>query len=150
VRRARAAIGVVGQPAARAGVGASGVTVRSGQRGGDVGAGAEAGIDETLLLQPIQRLGIEGGPPGLSDRLAVVGEAKPGEVLENAGDELRAASAGIEILDSDEKPAAAGARMGMAQRRRKGMAKMQSAGRRWGETCDLQDSLHDKGACRGS
>jgi hypothetical protein len=121
-----------------------------GQRLGDVGAGAEAGIDETLLLQPIQRIGIEGGPPGLSDRLAVVGEAKPGEVLENAGDELRAASAGIEILDSDEKPAAAGARMGMAQRRRKGMAKMQSAGRRWGETCDLQDSLHDKGTCRGS
>jgi len=75
-----------------------------------------------------------------------VGEAKPGQILEDAGDELGAASAGVEILNPDEELPAAGARMGMAERRRKGMAKVKPSRGRWGETCDLQDSLHDKGA----
>lgn len=74
-----------------------------------------------------------------------MGQAQPGEVFENALDELRPASTGIEILDPQQEPAAGGARMGMAQRRGKGMTQMQPAGRRGRETCDLQDSLPVKG-----
>ena len=68
------------------------------------------------------------------------------QVLINAVDVLRPAAAGVEIFDPQEKPAAAGAGKGVAEHRRKGMAQMQPPGRRWGKTCDLQDSLHAKGA----
>ena len=119
--------------------------MRCGQRLGDVGAGAEAGVDQGLLLEAIQRLGVTPGALRLDDGLSVVLEAKPGEVLENLLDELRPAAAGVEILDPQQELPAAGARMGMAQRRRKGVAEVQPARRRGGETCDLQDSLPCKG-----
>jgi hypothetical protein len=85
------------------------------------------------------------GPPGLDQRGAVMLEAKPGEVFENAVDELRAAASGIEILDAEAEQAAASASLRMAERRRIGMAEVEPARRRRGETCDLQDSLHGKG-----
>ena len=85
------------------------------------------------------------GPLGLENWLAVPLEAEPGQVLEDPVDELRPAAAGIEILDPQPELAAAGPRPCMAQRRRIGMAQVQPAGRRGGETCDLQDSLHAKG-----
>jgi len=65
--------------------------------------------------------------------------------LENAVNKLRAAAAGVEILDSQQKFPAAGARMVMAERRREGVAEVEAPRRRWSETCDLQDSLHSKG-----
>ena len=71
--------------------------------------------------------------------------AQPGQILENVADEFRTAAAGVEILDPEQKPPAAGPRMGMAERRRKGMAQVQPSRRRGGETCDLQDSLPLKG-----
>jgi hypothetical protein len=74
-----------------------------------------------------------------------VRDPQPGQILHNAVDELRAASAGIEILDPQQELPAAGARVGVPERRGKGVAQVQPSGRRWGETCDLQDSLHDKG-----
>ena len=55
--------------------------------------------------------------------------AQPGQILENVADEFRTAAAGVEILDPEQEPPAAGARMGMAERRRKGVAQMQAAGR---------------------
>ena len=81
----------------------------------------------------------------LDHRLAIVGQAQPLQILENAVDELRAAAAGIEILDPQAELAAAGPRMGMAQHRRIGMAEVEPSRWRGGETCDLQDSLHAKG-----
>ena len=71
--------------------------------------------------------------------------AQPGQILENAVDELRAAATRIQILDPEQELPAAGARMGMAERRRKGVAQVEPSRRRWGETCDLQDSLPLKG-----
>ena len=54
-----------------------------------------------------------------------MGEPEPGQILENAVDEIRAAAARVEILDPQQELAPAGARMGMAQRGRKGMAQVQ-------------------------
>jgi hypothetical protein len=67
------------------------------------------------------------------------------QVFINALDILGSAAARIQILDSQAELAAAGPGMGMAQRRRIGMAEMEPPRRRGCETCDLQDSLHDKG-----
>ena len=72
-------------------------------------------------------------------------EAEPLEILENAVGELRAATAGVEILDAQPELSSAGPGMGMAQRRRIGMAEVEASRGRRGETCDLQDSLHAKG-----
>ena len=72
-------------------------------------------------------------------------EPKPLQILEYAVDELRAAATGVEILDAQPELAAVGPRMRMAQRRRISVTKVQPPGRRRGETCDLQDSLHAKG-----
>ena len=145
VRGGRPPAGVVGKAAASAGITAPRIAVRRGQRCRYVRAGAEAAIDQASRFQPLQRGGVKGGPMRLDDRLAVDGKAEPGQILENAVDELGAAAAGVEILDPKQESPAAGARMGMAQRRRKGMAQVQPAGRRGGETCDLQDSLRVKG-----
>ena len=112
---------------------------------GDIGTGAEAGIDETPLPEPVQCVCIAFRPLRLDDRLAVMGDAEPGQILENAVDELRAAATRIQILDPEQELPAAGARMGMAERRRKGVAQVEPSRRRWGETCDLQDSLPLKG-----
>ena len=98
-----------------------------------------------MLLEAIQRLGVTPGALRLDDGLSVVLEAKPGEVLENPLDELRPAAAGVEILDPEQEFSAAISCDGMAQRRRIGMSQVEPSRRRGGETCDLQDSLHDKG-----
>ena len=71
--------------------------------------------------------------------------AQPGQILEDAVDELGPASAGVEVLDPKQEFPIAGAGMGMPQRRRKSVAQVKPAGRRGGETCDLQDSLPGKG-----
>ena len=136
---------IVWEAAAGAGIAAAGIAVWGRERLGDVGAGAEARIDEILRLEPFEGVRIAGRPLRLDDRLSVMGQPEPGQILENAADELRAAAARVEILDPEQESAAAGPRMGMAKRRRKGMAEVQASRRRGGETCDLQDSLHLKG-----
>jgi len=141
----RAAPRIVRQAAAGARVTAAGIAMRGGERLGDVGPGAEAGIDQPLLLQPLQRLGVQRRAFRLDDRLAVEANAEPVEIFKDAFNEFRPAAAGIQILDADPEFSAAGPRMGMTQRRRKGVAQMEPAGRRGGETCDFQDSLHGKG-----
>jgi hypothetical protein len=72
-------------------------------------------------------------------------EAKPFQVFINALDIFGPPTAGIQILDPQAELPAAGTGMGMAKRRRIGMAEMEPTRRRGCETCDLQDSLHDKG-----
>jgi hypothetical protein len=124
---------------------AAGIAVRCGQRLGNLGPGAETGIDQPAGFQPIKRLAVKFGPLGLDDRRAVNGQPQPIDVLEDAIDEFGSASARVQILDPQAKLAPARPRMGMAQDGRKGMAEMEAAGRRRGETCDFQDSLHGKG-----
>ena len=138
------AFGIVGQPPTGARIEASGIAVRRGQRLGDFGTRTKAGVDELLLFQLVQRFAVERRPLGLDDRIAIMIEAEPFQVLENAVDKLRPAAAGVQILDAQQEPAAAVPGTGVAQRSRIGMAEVQTPGRRGGETCDLQDSLHAK------
>jgi hypothetical protein len=72
-------------------------------------------------------------------------EAKPIEVLENTVDKFWTAAARIEILDPEQEFPPVISCGGMAKRRRESVPKMKPSGRRGGETCDLQDSLHGKG-----
>ena len=81
----------------------------------------------------------------LDDGLAVVREAEPCQVLENAFDEFGAAAARVEILDPQQESTSAGPRVSVAKSGRKRMAEVESSGGRRGKTCDLQDSLHSKG-----
>ena len=145
MRGRRPPFGVVGQGAASAWIASSRVTMWRGQRLGDIGARAKTGIDQPLSLQILQRFGIGRGSLRLDQWLAINREPEPVEVFENALDKLRPAAPRVEIFDPDTELAAARPRMGMAQHRRKGVAEVQPSGRRGGETCDLQDSLHDKG-----
>ena len=145
VRRSDPTVRVVGQAAANARISAPRIAVRRRQRGRDIGARAKAGIDQPLLPQSLQRVGVKDGALGLDDRRSVMGQPQPGQILEYAVDELGPAAAGVEILDAEQEFSPAGTGMGVAERRRKGMAQVQEARWRGGETCDLQDSLHDKG-----
>jgi hypothetical protein len=124
--------------------------MRGGQGLGDLGPRAETGVDQPIRLQPVERCLVEVGPLRLHDRLAVDRQPEPGDVLEYAVDELRSAPRGIEILDPQQPLSPARPRLGVAEHRRKSMAEVQAPRRRWGKTCDLQDSLHDKGAHRDS
>jgi hypothetical protein len=117
----------------------------SRQRLGNLGPRAEAGVDEALALQLLECLAIYCRSPRLDQRIAIMRKTEPGEVLEDAVDMVRAAPPGIEILDPETEFSAAGARMGMPQRRGKSMAEVQPPRRGWSETCDFQDSLHAKG-----
>ena len=139
------ALRVVGQWAAGAGVKASSVAVGRGQRCGDVRPGAKAGIDQPHVVQPVERLAIESGPFRLDQRLAVPAEAKPFQIFQDAIDKFRSTPGGVEILDPQAKLAAARLGVSMTQYRRKGVPEVQPPGWRGCETCDLQDSLHDKG-----
>ena len=96
--------GIVGQAAAGAGISAAGVAVRRGERGGDVGAGAEAGIDEALRRAAgrarrhrcaVRRDWNSGG----------ASSAMPSQARSSIdpGDELGAAAAGVEILDPQQE-----------------------------------------------
>jgi hypothetical protein len=140
-----APIGIVGQAAAGPRVLAASVAMRRGQRLRDLGARAETSIDQSPSLQRLEGIGIGGGAFRLNYCHTVVAEAEPIEVLENPIDELRTATAGIEILDPQQELPAAGSRQGMAQGRRIGVPQVKPSRRRGGETCDLQDSLHGKG-----
>ena len=133
VRGRGAALGIVGQAAAGAGIGAAGIAVRRGQRGGDVGAGAEAGIDQAVApaagRAPRHRARpLATGPAAAPSQR----DAEPAQILEDPVDELGPAAAGVEILDPQQEspPLAA---PGMAERGGIGMAEVQPAGRRGGE-----------------
>ena len=102
--------GIVGQWPAGARIEAAGVTVWCGQRLGNLGARAKTGVDQPLRPQSLQRFGIGGGALRLDDRGAVMPEAEPFQVLEDAVDELRTAAPGVQILDPQEELSATLAR----------------------------------------
>ena len=118
VRRCRSLVRIVGKAPAGSRIAAARVAMGRGQRLGDVGPGAETGIDETLRLEQFERFRVTRSALRLNDRLVVRRQAEPGQVLENAADKLRAAAAGVEILDPQQEFPAARPRLAMAQRRR--------------------------------
>jgi hypothetical protein len=68
----------------------------------------------------------------LHQRRGVDGDAEPGEVLFDCGDEVGAAATRVEILDPQQETVGGGA----AERGAKRMAKVEAARRRWGESRD--------------
>ena len=104
----------------------------AGDLGGDLRAGAEAGIDQAARLQVHQRLGIGAHAGGLAQRRLVPGQAQPFEVVENRLDEFVAAAALVDVLDPQQEIVAAliGGDGGI------GMAQMQKAGWTGCEPCD--------------
>ena len=119
--------------------------MRGGQRQGDLGSGAKAGVNKAPPPQLVERFRVERGAVRLDDHIAVMDEAQPLQILENAVDKLWPASPGIQILDPQSELAASGPRASMPQRGGVGVAEMKPSRRRGGESCDLQDSLHAKG-----
>ena len=133
----RAALGIVGQAAAGAGIGAAGIAVRRGQRGGDVGAGAEAGIDQAFAPSA-------GRAPRHKARSArdwtsgSPSQSRPSQrkILDRSRRRTRAGSG----PGRDPRSAAGTARRSaaprMAERRAIGMAEVEPAGRRGREAGD--------------
>ena len=127
---------IVGKAAAGPGVAGLG-SVRSLERGSDVGTGAIARVDDAEIAQALERRRISGASLRLDeDRFAPL-EAEPRQVGEDRVDEFGAAAALIEILDPDEEPAPAFGGGAVAQHRAKGVAEMQPSGRRRSKARDL-------------
>ena len=118
------ALRIVGQAAAGAGIRGAGIAVRRGERLGDVGAGAKAGIDQAPRLQFVERRGVVRRSLRLDQRRLVGLDTEPGKILGDAGDEFSAAAGRIEILDPEEKLAAAPSCLSMAERRGQGVAEV--------------------------
>src|SRR5258707_12548964 len=110
--------------------------VRGSERLGDVGAGAEAGIDQPERAQLLERGGISRGALGLDDRWPIPCEAEPMQVLFNARNELGAAARPVEVFDPQQELTAALARRGVADDGAKRMAEMEPPGRRRREAGD--------------
>src|SRR5262249_47797902 len=126
------------QMPARAGidraVGAMEWAMRRIGRGGDIGAGAEAGIDEPARIELVERLAIVGEVVGLAAGLAGPGEGKPSQILEHGRLVLALAAADIDVLDADQKSAVRLAGAPAGDPCRISRAEMQLAGRAGGKT----------------
>ena len=138
--------GMGGEMAANSGVerAAIGRVRRRGMGGGggfgglplDVGAGAEAGIEQAAGQQAVQHGLVFGAVGGLDSHRAVPVQAEPGQVLLDRVGEFRAASGGVDILDPQEEAAARRVRPAPCEERRMGVAEMEVAGRAGGEAGD--------------
>ena len=104
--------------------------------GGDVGAGAEAGIDEALLAKPLERCRVGRATLRLHQHRLGPLEPEPFQVREDAVDELGPAARLVEILDAQQELAAAFARADCAKHGAVSVAEMQPSGRRRREARD--------------
>jgi len=104
--------------------------MRRSKRGGDIRPCAEAGIDQSQAFQSVERVFVQFCALGLNDWRAVDVETKPPKVLEYRAHELRAATGGIEIFDSDQPAPTRLPRSVVADDRRIGMAEVKPARRR--------------------
>ena len=99
--------------------------VRRGDAGGDVGAGAEAGVEQALGAQAIQRGFVERQALRLEHHLAVPCQPEPFEIGEDRGDMFGAAAGAVDILDAQQEAAAVRAGIIVREDRRPGVAEMQ-------------------------
>src|ERR1700759_3997175 len=100
--------------------------------GGDFRAGAEAGIEQVLPLQLVQRGAISLEALRLPDNRHLPGKSQPREVFENRRLEFRTAACGIDVLDAQQE-AFARARGGHRGER---MPQMQVSGWTWRKARD--------------
>lgn len=107
--------------------------MRRRQAGGNIGAGAKAGVNEAAAPQLVERGGIVAKPRRLPHRIAVPIEPEPGEVGERCADIILARAATVDIVDADPELSARIARRIMREHRAIGVAEMELAGRAGGE-----------------
>ena len=99
--------------------------------------------DQPIGLQPVKRPLVKLSPLRLtiaSHEPSSRANRGPRNALDDSGRQRRGRD-----LRSLAEFAAARPGVGMTEHRRKGVAEVQPSRGRGGETCDLQDSLHDKG-----
>ena len=102
--------------------------MRGFKRCGDVGAGAEAGVDEALLAKPVERGGVMLTALRLDQHGLGPSQSKPVEVLEDAVHIFRPAARLVEIFDPQQEPPARLDGAGMADDGAVGVAQMQPPG----------------------
>src|SRR5262249_15038420 len=102
----------------------------------DLGAGAEAGIEQAARFEPRERGAIIVHVLGLAAHRLLPGEAEPGEGLEDRRLEFRPAARAVDVLDAEQETAA-GAGGSRGEQRRVCVAEMQIPGRAGRETGDL-------------
>ena len=115
---------------------AIGIDRPAGGRSLDLGAGGKAGIEQAHLLEPPGGCAVGRHAPGLEYDRLLPGNAEPGEVGEDAGDELWATAAYVDVLDAHEEPTAQHLRTLIADQRRESVTQMHLAVRARGETED--------------
>ena len=91
--------GIVGERAAGAGVMRCGA-MRGAERGGDVGAGAEARVSEAHRAQLVERGGVDCAAFGLDQGDSGGDKPEPVEIVEDRLNELAAATARVEVLNA--------------------------------------------------
>src|SRR5438067_2487044 len=123
--------GIVGESTAGAGIMRASGPMRRFERCGDVGTRAEAGIDEPLRPQLLERFGVNGAAMRLNEQWLIPLEPQPDQVLIDAVDELGPAARWVEILDAQQELAAALPRSRVPEERAVSVSQMQpSSGRR--------------------
>ena len=106
--------------------------LRGGQCGFDVAPPTGAAIQQPHLPEPVQRLAVGVHPVGLAHRRLRPGEPEPAQVLADLRLPLRPGAGAVDILDPEQEGPAP--RPLPRHQRGIGMAQMQRAGRRGGET----------------
>lgn len=109
--------------------------------GGYIGARAEARIHPSACLQPVERGGIVGHMLRLPAHRLFPANAKPGKVVENRGDEVFAATPGIDILDPQQQSTVPRAGKRIGGQRRIGVTEVQQPRRAWRKAGDDADKL---------
>ena len=114
-----------------------------GDLGGDLRAGADAGVAEALRGQPVERRRVEREPRRLEDRGLVPAQPQPAQILDDSGDMLGPAAAGIDILDAQQVAPALRPDEVMRAHRREGVAEVETPGRARRETGNYTFSHRD-------
>ncbi len=112
------------------------VALRRGRGLGDIPARTETGIKHAERIELRQGRAIFGEMRGLPPHRPIPIEAEPSEIFQNRRCEVFPDARGIDIFETQEKPASALPRRHPGEKRRIGMAEMQIAGRGWCETGD--------------
>lgn len=105
-----------------------------GGRVRDVGAGAEAWVEQAGLGEVVEGSAVFGEVLGLGADAVVPVEAEPGQVVDQGGGVFGAAAGGVDVLDAEEEAAFGLAGLGPGEEGGVGAAEVERAGRAGGES----------------
>ena len=103
-------------------------------------ARAEAGIEQALFVERLQRRRVVGEMLGLPAHRFLEREPEPAEIVLDRLFVFGAASANVDVLDPQQEPATALLRRAMRRERRERVAQMQKSSWTWGEAGDNHGS----------